>query len=88
LLWVIRGTCLVRIVERWYFGLCWNLRLVIKVITSWRILVSFGGFFEKCIFCMVKYLSFHNSFLCKSQGHCVKQSLFFRVSSFCFRTLR
>ncbi len=50
------------------FGLCWNLRLlVIKefiIITSWRILVSFrGNFFlgEDYIFCMVKYLNFHNS---------------------------
>jgi hypothetical protein len=31
--------------ERWYFGLCWNLRLVTRVIISWRILVSFRGFF-------------------------------------------
>ncbi len=28
---------------------------------SWRTLVSFSGFFEDYIFCMVKYLSFHNS---------------------------
>jgi hypothetical protein len=35
-----------RIFERWYFALCWNLRLVIK---SWRILVSFRGFFEDYI---------------------------------------
>jgi hypothetical protein len=40
-----------RIFERWYFGLCWNLRLVIELILiSWRILVSFRGFFEDYIF--------------------------------------
>jgi hypothetical protein len=32
-----------------------------RVIISWRILVSFRGFFEDYNFCMVKYLSFHNS---------------------------
>jgi hypothetical protein len=40
-----------RIFERWYFGLCWNLRLVVELILiSWRILVSFRGFFEDYIF--------------------------------------
>jgi len=34
-----------------------NLRLV----REFDILKDFGGFFEDCIFCMVKYLSFHNS---------------------------
>jgi len=32
-----------------------------RIIISSRILVSFRGFFEDYIFCMVKYLSFHNS---------------------------
>jgi hypothetical protein len=33
-----------------------------RVIISWRILVPLRGFFEEeYIFCMVKYLSFHNS---------------------------
>jgi hypothetical protein len=54
-----------RIFERWYFGLCWNLRLVIieLIIISWTILVSFirGLFWRLIYFCMVKYLSFHNS---------------------------
>jgi len=31
------------------------------IIMSWRILVSFRGFFEDYNFCVVKYLSFHNS---------------------------
>jgi hypothetical protein len=47
-----------RIFERWYFGSCRNLRLVI---ISWRILVSFRGFFWRLYFWMVKYLRFHNS---------------------------
>ncbi len=51
-----------RIFERWYFGLCWNLRLVIIELWYlegfWFLLVnSFGDY----IFCMVKYLNFHNS---------------------------
>jgi hypothetical protein len=32
-----------------------------RVKISWRILVSFGGFFWRLWFYMVKYLSFHNS---------------------------
>jgi len=50
-----------RIFERWYFGLCWNLRFSYKVMISWRILVSFWSIFWRLYFCMVKYLSFHNS---------------------------
>jgi hypothetical protein len=51
-----------RVLESWYFGLCWNLRLInYRVLISWRILVSFRGFFRRSYFCMVKYLSFHNS---------------------------
>ncbi len=46
------------IFERWYFGLCWNLRLVI---ISWRIFGFFWRIFWRFYFCMVKYLSFHNS---------------------------
>ncbi len=48
-----------RIFERWYFGLCWDLRLT-RVIISWR----FWFFFQdvsKLYFCMVKYLIFYNS---------------------------
>jgi len=41
-----------------YFGLCWILRLFIRVIIiSWWILVSFRGFFWELYFCMVKYLN-------------------------------
>ncbi len=29
-----------------FWGFCWNLRLVYKLIISWRILVSFRGFFS------------------------------------------
>jgi hypothetical protein len=75
-----------RIFERWYFGLCWNLRLVIGVmIISWRILVSCTEFFWRLHFCMVKYLNFHHSsfairyFLktnCKWQDHNVTHPLF------------
>ncbi len=47
---------------------CWILRLVISyrvIIISWKILVSFRGFFfGRLYFCMVKYLSFHNSSIC------------------------
>ncbi len=45
------------------FGLCLKLEISYnRVLISWRILVSFRGFFlEDYIFCMVKYLSFHNS---------------------------
>ncbi len=32
-----------------------------RVMISRRIFVSFRGFFEDYIFCMVKYLNFHNS---------------------------
>jgi hypothetical protein len=37
-------------------GLCWNLRLVIRVIIFWRILVSFKGFFEGYIFAWWNYI--------------------------------
>ncbi len=54
-----------------------------SVIISWRILVSFRGFFQRLYFCRVKYLSFHNSsfalrltFNCKWQGHSVTHPLF------------
>jgi hypothetical protein len=50
-----------RIFERWYFGLCWNLRLVIEL---YKILKDFGfskRIFWTLYFCMVKYLSFHMS---------------------------
>ncbi len=54
-----------------------------RVIISWKILVSFRGFFRRLYFCMVKYLSFHNSsfalrsilFNVKWQGHSVTQPL-------------
>jgi hypothetical protein len=54
-----RSIFYISIFERWYFGLCWNLRLVIEFIISWRILASFRGFFEHYIFCMVNHLSFY-----------------------------
>jgi len=69
-----------RIFERWYFGLCWNLRLVIRVIISWRILVSFRGLFWRLYFCMVRYLSFHNSSFCLQMLFKVfGQALFWRL---------
>jgi len=54
-----------------------KLEISVKFIVSWKILVSFRGVFWRWIyFCMVKYLSFHNSsfalrysFWCKWQGH-------------------
>jgi hypothetical protein len=39
------------------FWLVLKLEISYRVIISWRILVSFGGFFEHYIFCRVKYLS-------------------------------
>jgi hypothetical protein len=44
------------------FWLVLKLEIRSRVIISGRILVSFRGFFEDYNFCMVKYLSFHNSF--------------------------
>jgi hypothetical protein len=42
-----------------------KLEISYRVIIASRILVSFGGFFgDWYIFCMVKYLSFHNSSFC------------------------
>jgi hypothetical protein len=60
------------------FWLMLKVEISYKVVISWRILVSFRGFFWRfgIFFCMLKYLSFHNSsfalryFLkCKWQGH-------------------
>jgi hypothetical protein len=50
--------------ERWYFELLLKLEIGYRVIISWRILVSFRGFFEDYNFCMVKYSSFHDSSFC------------------------
>jgi hypothetical protein len=50
-----------RIFQRWYFGLCWNLRLVKRVIISWKIFGFFLRIFWRLYFDMVKYLSFLNS---------------------------
>ncbi len=50
------------IFERWYFGLCWNFEIsYYRVLISWRILVSFRGFFENYIFAWWNIWSFHNS---------------------------
>jgi hypothetical protein len=43
------------------FWLLLKLEIIYRVILSWRILVSFRGFFWRLYFCMVKYLHFHNS---------------------------
>jgi len=43
------------------FWLVLKLDISYRVIISWRILVSFRGFFWRLYFCMVKYLSFHKS---------------------------
>jgi hypothetical protein len=43
------------------FWLVLKLEISYRVIIWGRILVSFRGFFDSYIFCMVKYLSFHNS---------------------------
>jgi hypothetical protein len=65
--------------------LCWNLRLVIELWYLEGFWVFFlRGFFEDFYFCMVKYLSFHNSSFalryillkCKWQGHSVTHPLF------------
>jgi len=47
-----------RIFERWYFGLCWNLRLVIELWYLERFLREFSW---RLYFCVLKYLNFHNS---------------------------
>ncbi len=39
----------------------WVISYYRVIIISWKILVSFTGFFWKLGFCMVKYLKFHNS---------------------------
>ncbi len=65
--WILapsRSNFYMRIFERWYFGLCWNL---IEII--YRVIIYLEGFwflseeiFWRLYFCMVKsYLSFHNS---------------------------
>ncbi len=43
------------------FWLMLKLEIKYRVIISWKIFVSFRGFFGRLYFCMVKYLSFHNS---------------------------
>jgi len=55
-----------RIFERWYFGLCWNLRFsYYRVMISWKILGFFfrGFFFWKIniFFAWWNILNFHNS---------------------------
>jgi len=58
---IIWGFC-----ERWYFGLCWNLRfsyyrvIIIYLEGFWFLLVGFSFCEDYVYFCMVKYLSFHN----------------------------
>jgi hypothetical protein len=49
--------------KKMIFGLVLKLEISYnRVIIFWfRILVSFRGFFWRLFFCMVKYLSFHNS---------------------------
>jgi len=59
--WVI---CLFSYEDFWKMIFWLVLKLEIsynRVIISWRILVFFRGFFWRLYFCMVKYLSFHNS---------------------------
>jgi hypothetical protein len=43
------------------FWLVLKLEISYRVIISWRILVSFRGNFLRLYFCMMKYLTFHNS---------------------------
>jgi hypothetical protein len=43
------------------FCLVLKVEISYRAIISGRILVSFRGFFEDYIFCMVKYFSFDNS---------------------------
>jgi hypothetical protein len=71
------------------FWLVLKLEFSYRVIISCRILVSFGGFFRRLYFYMVKYLSFHNSSLyiyiyiyiyiyvcvCECEGHNVRHPL-------------
>jgi hypothetical protein len=51
-----------RIYERWYFGLCWNLRLILELWYLEGFMILLEDFFWRLyIFCMVKYWNFHNS---------------------------
>jgi len=53
-----------RIFERWYFWLVLKLEISYRVIISWRILVSFRGFFLKIIFSHVEIFEFPWFFFC------------------------
>jgi hypothetical protein len=61
--WVIIGLFLNEDFWKMIFWLVLKLEISYRVVISWKILVSFRGFFEDYYyyFCMVKYLSFHNS---------------------------
>jgi len=69
---VIIGRFLYEEFWKMIFWVVLKLEINYRVIISWRILVSFRGFFGKLCFCMMKYLSFHNpsfAFRCKWHGH-------------------
>jgi hypothetical protein len=47
----------------WFWFVLLKLEISYRVIITWRIFISFrGGVFWRLYFCMVKYLSFYNSF--------------------------
>jgi hypothetical protein len=63
-----------RLFETWYFGLCWNLRLVIRVnMISWRILVSLRGFFFCPLGLFLLLCSIMFSTCSQLCSHCVPQ---------------
>ncbi len=50
-----------RIFERWHFDLCWNMKLVTELKSLEGFWFLLEDFLTWLYFCMVKYLSFHNS---------------------------
>ncbi len=71
-----------RIFERWYVWLVLKLEICYRVLISWRILVSFRGFFEDYIFAwwniwvsIILHLLW-DTFWCKWQGDNVTHPLF------------
>jgi hypothetical protein len=58
---VIIGLFLYEDFWKMIFWLVLKLEITYRVIITWPILVSSGGLFWRLYFCMLKYLSFHNS---------------------------
>jgi hypothetical protein len=75
------------------FRLVLKLEISYRTMISWRILVSFRGFFWRLYFCMVKYFNFHNFFclqiLFNVNGNAtVTHPLFFLIFIFVYKYIR